>query len=193
MRSMDEREQHWQRLMKAAQSGDEASYHLLLGELSSVIERYLRRHFGHLPFEEDCVQEALIRLHHARHTWQPTRRFGPWLFAIVRHTAIDVIRKGQRYRRAVESWHETKEMLEDSPPQIPANESSEQLDVMFRRLSPGLRDALILTRIDGCTAREAAESLGISATAVKVRCHRAIAQLRAQLRAETTEAAFDGE
>lgn len=192
MRSMDEREQHWQRLMQAAQSGDEASYHLLLEELSSVIERYLRRHFGQLPFEEDCVQEALIRLHHARHTWQPSRRFGPWLFAIVRHTAIDVIRKGQRYRRAVESWHDTKDMFED-PPQSPASDASEQLDTLFQRLSPGLRDALILTRIDGCTAREAADSLGISATAVKVRCHRAISQLRAQLRADSTEAALDGE
>lgn len=192
MRSMDEREQHWQRLMQAAQSGDEASYHLLLGELSSVIERYLRRHFGQLPFEDDCVQEALIRLHHARHTWQPSRRFGPWLFAIVRHTAIDVIRAGQRYRRAVESWHDTKDMFEDSP-QTTTSDTSEQLDEMFRQLSPSLRDALILTRIKGCTTREAADSLGISAAAVKVRCHRAISQLRRQLRTENSEAALDGE
>lgn len=192
MRSMDEREQHWQRLMQATQSGDEASYRLLLGELSSVIERYLRRHFGQLPYEEDCVQEALIRLHHARHTWQADRPFGPWLFAIVRHTAIDVIRKGQRYRQAIESWHDTEDMLDDSSQSI-SNDSREQLDAMFTCLSPGLREALILTRIQGCTAREAAQSLGISATAVKVRCHRAISQLRAELRRETLEAAFDGE
>ena len=86
---MQESDEHrWSVLMVNAQSGNESDYRQLLKELAIVIHKFLRRRFGNHHFIEDCVQEALIAVHQARHTYDPQRPFRPWLFAIVRHKAV---------------------------------------------------------------------------------------------------------
>ncbi len=75
--------------MVNAQAGNESDYRQLLKELAIVIQKFLRSRFGDHHFIEDWVQEALIAVHQARHTYDPQRPFRPWLFAIVRHKAID--------------------------------------------------------------------------------------------------------
>ena len=86
-------EQNWSRLMVNAQAGNESDYRQLLTELTDVIFNFLRSRFGDHHFIEDCVQETLMAIHQARHTYDQHRPFRPWLFAIVRHKAIDTLRK----------------------------------------------------------------------------------------------------
>jgi hypothetical protein len=52
--------------------------------------RYVPHRFGNVEFADDCVQESLIALHEARHTFLPGRPIRPWVFAIVRNQAIDI-------------------------------------------------------------------------------------------------------
>ena len=92
-----EDEARWSAWMAAAQRGDEASYAQILAELGNVIAAFLRAQFGDLELIEDCVQECLLAVHQARHTYDPARRFRPWLFAIVRHKAIDMLRARRAY------------------------------------------------------------------------------------------------
>ena len=160
--------------MTAAQNGDREAYHRLLLELGSVIERYLRRHFGSLPFEEDCVQDALMNLHKARHTWSPGRAFGPWLFTIVRHTAIDAIRHSERYRSALDTYADHRKLSEHSAD----SNASAEVGELLSALNTQQRDVLLLMKLQGLTAREAGSRLGISSTAAKVRCHRALKRLQ---------------
>ena len=91
-------ELRWAALMCSAQAGHEAAYRLLLEELSEVINRYLCSRFGHHHFIEDSVQDTLVAIHQARHTYDQRRRFRPWLFAIVRHKAIDTLRRQKAIR-----------------------------------------------------------------------------------------------
>lgn len=174
--AFETREQRWCDLMHAAQAGDSDAYHRLLSELSDVIERYLRRHFGRLPFEEDCIQDTLMNLHKARHTWSHKRAFGPWLFTIVRHTAIDAIRHSSRYHDALSAYadHQALDRIDACHSDAP------EIGELLARLSDSQREILTLIKINGFTAREAGQRLGISTTAAKVRCHRAIAALRNQ-------------
>ncbi len=62
-------EQRWSRLMVNAQAGNESDYRELLTELTQVIHGFLRNRFGNGHFIEDCVQETLITIHQARHTY----------------------------------------------------------------------------------------------------------------------------
>ena len=178
MQESDER--RWSALMVNAQAGDESDYRQLLKELAQVIQRFLRSRFGDHDFIDDCVQEALIAVHQARHTYDPQRLFRPWLFAIVRHKAIDTLRKQRTREKVVDQYKSEQEIL------FPAgNQTSSEVEFsegsLLASLSTQHREVLVLTKIMGYSIAEAAEKLGISESAVKVRVHRAIRRLRRSL------------
>ncbi len=171
-------EDRWAGLMTRAQDGDAEAYRRLLGELGTAIEAYLRRHFGSSDLLEECVQEALVAVHNARHAWDPTRAFRPWLFTIARHKAIDVLRRGmRRARREVEAAPGHRE------PAAAAADPAAAIDVerFLQDLEPRYREPLVLTKLLGYSTREAAAELGISETALKTRVFRAIRLVREAL------------
>ena len=167
--------------MASAQAGDEADYHTLLTELSRAIKYYLLSRIGAQHFIEDCVQDTLIAVHQARHTYDPRRRFKPWLFAIVRHKAIDTLRR-QR------SQQQLLRRQEDMP--LQEHNHTDDLDNKITQgrlmdcLSPQHREVLTLTKFIGLSNAEAAVRLSISESAVKVRVHRAIGNLTRLMEAD---------
>jgi RNA polymerase sigma-70 factor (ECF subfamily) len=175
-----EDEARWSALMGRAQSGDAAAYRQLLGELSSLVERYLRTRLGSHDFIEDCVQEVLLAVHEARHTYDPRRAFRPWLFAIVRHKATDALRRAEvrgRYTAPGEDYPE---------PGVAGPEATMDSGLLLAALPEGLRQALTLTKINGLSTSEAAAALNISESALKVRVHRAIGKLRRMMQSDLT-------
>lgn len=160
-------EAHWSELMTAAQRGDRRSYEQLLRELGDAIEAYIRRHFGRLSFTEDCVQECLLAIHKGRHTWNPARAFRPWMYTIVRHRVIDLLRNAYAGKEAPESVMHAEPTDHDASADIEAGE-------IFTRLEAHQRDALLLTKIHGYSLAEAAERTGISESAMKSRVARAL-------------------
>ncbi|GAB1267397.1 sigma-70 family RNA polymerase sigma factor [Aurantivibrio infirmus] len=164
----------WSRWMHAAQQGDDESYHLLLDSLGNAITAYLRTRFGALSFLEDCVQECLLAIHQGRHTYQSHRPFRPWLFAIVRHKTIDLLRR-RHYTTPVQHEHVDIEIHE--PVATGSGSRADELvqrEDIFSQLKPSFRQALIMTKVLGLSVREAASETGISEAAMKVRVHRAI-------------------
>ena len=170
-------EQRWSALMAGAQSGNESDYRQLLGELADVVQKFLRSRFGNQHFIDDCVQEALIAIHQARHTYNPKRPFRPWFFALVRNKAIDTLRKRQRQEKVAEHYRREQEVL--ARPAVSVAYPREFVEgPFFRALSNQHREVLVLTKIIGFSIAETAAKLGISEGAVKVRVHRAVGKLR---------------
>lgn len=173
--------------MISAQNGDEIRYRQLLDELSEVIHRYLISRFGYHDFLEDCVQDTLLAIHNARHTYDGNRLFRPWFFAIVRHKSIDALRK-----RRAEQAKITQQGLEDLATNDYAVQacSSHEWDTsitqgrLINALAPPFRQAIVLTKLVGFSNAEAAQQLSISETALKVRVHRGIAKLKRLVEAE---------
>ena len=182
----DADEQRWSAMMASAQGGDEAQYQQLLTELSTVIQRYLISRLGPHEFIEDCVQESLLAIHNGRHTYQPSRPFRPWLFAIVRNKSIDLLRKRNSYENAVAMQADEVHYGENNP----ADHSVQELDDaitqgrLIEALAPPFKQAIVLTKLFGFSNAEAAEKLSISETAVKVRVHRGIAKLKSLFEAD---------
>jgi RNA polymerase sigma-70 factor (ECF subfamily) len=167
--------------MHLANQGDSDTYRRLLEEVGDVIERYLRRRFGDSDFVEDCVQDCLLAIHRARESYDPLRSFRSWLFAIVRHKAIDHLRRrGTRERYEVTEETSSAEPAAATPEPTSALRAAELLD----GLEPKYRDALILTKLHGYSLADAAARAGVSPTAMKSRVHRAIRQVRARLERE---------
>lgn len=176
-------EQRWSELMASAQAGNESDYRQLLTELKDVIYSFLRSRFGNHHFTEDCVQETLIAIHQARHTYDQRRSFRPWLFAIVRNKAIDTLRKQRSRQKITSQYKREQEILCQASRQ---NEAEGEIikGRLLESLSVQHREVLVLTKIIGFSIAEAAEKLGISESLVKVRVHRAIGKLRQIIEAD---------
>ena len=178
-------EQRWAEWMLAAQAGDTAAYTALLEEIARVLRAYLLSRFGHAEFVDDCVQECLLAIHGARHTYQRGRPFRPWLFTIARHKAIDQLRR----RRVRE---DRQEALDDAEPALQQAAAAEETDVtaavLLRQLPKDSRDALLLTKFAGYSTAEAAALCGCSVGAMKVRVFRALRAARRILDADRSDA-----
>ena len=173
-------ERRWAGLMLDSNQGDRRAYEQLLTEVSDVIESYLRLRFGPINLLEDCVQECLLALHKARNTYDPKRAFRPWMFTIVRHKTIDILRKTQRQVQIESAFTLEPNDVTDT------NHLMKLIDGVrvLNRLSPDHREAVALMKYAGYTVPEAAHWLGISESAVKARLHRGLLAIRKQLDTE---------
>ena len=166
-------EEHWSGLMVRAQAGEKAAYNTLLIELGVVIDRYIHLHFGELPNLEDCVQECLLALHRARHTYDPNRLFRPWMFTIVRHKTIDMLRQ-----RQVISEHDVN--LESEPSFDTDFDRMIDGQNLLNGLADDQRQAVALTKYLGMTTDEAAVAVGIKEPAMKARLRRGLKTIEKQ-------------
>ena len=176
VRRFREDEAQWSQWMVDAQQGNQEHYQALLIALGKAIEHYIRAHFGNIDFLEDCVQECLLAVHQGRHTYNPQRPFRPWLFAVVRNKAVDLLRKRRPDQGYCEDSSELKHYVSEGQA-----ESLVQREDLFKHLAEPYREALILTKVIGLTAKEAAKKIGVSLPAMKVRVYRGLTVLRKQL------------
>lgn len=173
----------WGQWMQAAQAGDQAAYGRLLSELAPVARRMAARQmaaFGVTEDVEDAVQEILLTLHGARHTYDPDRPFLPWFAAIVDHRVKD----GLRHRRR----HRGRETDIDSVPETflaqAANTSAtDRMDLgkAVAKLPAGQRQAVEMLKIKEMSLAEASAASGQSVPALKVAMHRALKTLKGML------------
>ncbi|MGB5324288.1 MAG: sigma-70 family RNA polymerase sigma factor [Pseudomonadales bacterium] len=177
MPTSSDEERRWSELMREAQQGDADAYTRLLTELSGAIARMLRGQFGDFPFIEDCVQESLIAVHQARHTWHAGKAFKPWLNALVKHKTIDLLRKQNRHRQAA---YDTTETGDEAAPAKPAAAIEDLLTGarLLAQLDKPNRDALLYTKLVGLSVEDTAVQLDTTPAAVKQRVRRAIAKTR---------------
>jgi RNA polymerase sigma-70 factor (ECF subfamily) len=159
--------------MERAQRGDREAYRALLEDVSSLLIAFLRRRLSDSPDLEDVYQETLMALHRARHTYEPSRPFEPWLFGIARHVAIDHARRRlARLRR---------EALVDVLPEVATQGDGpavRQLDQALGRLSATQREVIGLLYVQGLSVDAAAARAGTTTGAIKVRAHRAYRALK---------------
>ncbi len=69
-------------LMKLSLNGDQRAYADLLRETSRLLRPFLAKRLSFTNEVDDLLQEILISLHKARHTYDGNRPFKPWIYAI---------------------------------------------------------------------------------------------------------------
>ncbi len=180
-------EERWSEWMVRAQAGDQLAYGKLMTELGAAIERFVGHRFGRGvtgDLVEECVQESLLAIHRARHTYDPARPFRPWLLTLVRHKAIDLLRRDRGRRRRLLDAPDSS-ALEGRAFDDPSHEHDAA--TVLERLEPKYRSALVLTKLEGCSIEEAARRDGVSVSAMKTRVHRAIRSVQKHFLAEEAE------
>jgi RNA polymerase sigma-70 factor (ECF subfamily) len=171
----EERDAYLSALAARWQAGDASAFAEIYNMTADAVEGYLRRWVRSTEVD-DLKQEAYLRLIDARRTYRPDMPFRPWLFAIVRHTALDARRS--RKRRAL---HESSDELVPEPAAPgPAEEHLDGVRLMeaMNALPEDQREVVWLARVQGMTSVEIGKVVGASPGAVKVRLHRATERLR---------------
>jgi RNA polymerase sigma factor (sigma-70 family) len=171
--------------MVAAQAGDRAAYEALLRDCIPFIQRVARGQGVPSDFVDDVVQETLLTIHQARHTYDPSRSFTAWLRTIAQRRAIDGLRRGGRTRKreihaplAYESQSDPNGDPEEAAIQI---DHTEALNFAVGKLSTRQREAVEHLALRGQSLAQAATATGKSAGSLRVNWHRALKTLRAQL------------
>ena len=89
--------QSWSHLMTQVQAGNQEAYRQFLDEIGPVLYTFVRRRVFNQQMVPDVYQEVLLTLHKARHTYDPTRPLGPWLFTVARNSLLDALGKNRKF------------------------------------------------------------------------------------------------
>jgi len=162
--------------------GDEAAFAVVYDELAPRLHGYLIRQTRDPARAEDILQQTFLQMHRARATFEAGAEVLPWAFAIARRLMIDGFRRG---RREVLEAGEARD--DRAAPDVPADdlvqaqELAARLRVELAKLPDTQRVAFELVKQEGLSLAEAAEVLGTTVAAVKLRAHRAYEALRLAL------------
>lgn len=172
----------WSLLMARGQDGDERAYRSLLLGISPYV-RALARQAGLSPTDcEDAVQDVLMTIHAIRHTYDPTRPFGPWLAGVARNRLADRLRRRARlWARETELTVEHETFVTVETNSIEAADEARRLRAAVAQLPQGQREAVELLKLKELSLKEASALTGQSEAALKVAVHRAVKRLRTML------------
>lgn len=163
-------------MMIAGQDGDRLAYDALLHGLRAVVSAYVRRRVGTAAWTDDVVQDVLLTIHRARHTWNRDRPFAPWFYAVMQSRLIDTIRRQRRTARWEEPMNAPPVVWSQSPED--AAIAKADLAQAMQALTPAQRLVIERLKLDEMSVRQVAGQTGLSESNVKVIAHRGYAALR---------------
>ena len=171
-------------LTDRAVSGQPDAIESLIEQVRPMVVRYCRtrlsRIAGHYHIADDVAQEVCIALLAALPRYRDMGRpFASFVYGIASHKVADAVRSATRSAVPTED-------LPDGPDEGPGPEEmavayieAQRARDLLARLPGHLRELLVLRMVTGLTAEETGDQLGMSAGAVRVAQHRALARLRA--------------
>jgi RNA polymerase sigma-70 factor (ECF subfamily) len=164
-------------LAARVEKGDLAAFRGIVDHTRASMYRLAARLSGDLAEAEDALQEAYMDAYRALREgrWDGRSKVETWLYRIVTNACIDALRKR---RESASQAREPREPRFDGLVAAEARVALRELDAMLADLAPQDRAALVLTAVEGLSAKAAAEALGCSEGALEQRLVRARAALR---------------
>lgn len=171
-------------LTALAAGGQPAAIESLLRQIRPMVVRYCQARLGqitgHHQVADDVAQEVCIAVLNALPRYRDMGRpFASFVFGIASHKVADARRYAARLAIPIED-------LPDGPDEQPGPEETVVADLeaqraraLLARLPEHQRDLLALRVLTGLSAEETGKTLGMTAGAVRVAQHRALARLRA--------------
>jgi RNA polymerase sigma-70 factor (ECF subfamily) len=173
------------RAMSRYADGDDGAFAEVFRALSPRLQGFLRRLCGSDELAGDLVQETFLRMHRARGSFAKDGAVLPWAYAIARNCYVSHARsfKAKVSRTSVDiADHEVPTGLEASAEEAAsAKQRARIVDRTLAAMSEANRAAFILIRFEGQSVADAAQILGASEGAVKLRAFRAYELLREAL------------
>jgi RNA polymerase sigma factor (sigma-70 family) len=163
-----------ERLVKLARSGHERAFDAIVDRYRKPLVRYCRRI---LPESrcEDAVQQAFLNAHTALTSSDEAVQLKPWLFAITRNAALNMLRQnGWNYEEIPLDFDGVRRPDQVFEQRIELQQTVAALNDLPQRQ----RDALVMREFEGRSYDEIALALGANDGAVRQLLNRARVTLR---------------
>ncbi len=166
-------------LVEAAKRGDRAALDRLFQRHQATIYRIGLRICGTEEDAKDVLQETLLAAVRALPEFRGASSVSTWLYTIARSHCLRQRRRSKYAPAAIESLdaveHADRVIDPSRPPdqELDGRRLEAVLEGAIRALDPKYREVLVLRDVEGLSAAEVAEVLGLSVEAVKSRLHRA--------------------
>ena len=172
-------------------SGDAAAWQEIVQQYHRRIYNICYRFSGSADDSADLTQEVFIKMYRTLSTYDTTRAsFMTWVTTVTRNLLVDHFRKG-KYDRVTDSLDATPgnqeegltlaEQLEDqaaSPEaRVRSQETQKLVHEALKRLSPELREAVILRDLQDMDYKDIAKVLNVPEGTVKSRINRGRTEL----------------
>jgi RNA polymerase sigma factor (sigma-70 family) len=166
-------------LVQRCLRGDSSAWEELVRRHSRRIYNLCYRFTGKTYESEDLTQEVFLRVYRTLGSYRSAHGgFATWMTSVTRNLLIDHYRRTKR-DRMTDSLDdampklETKESLGRRPDQTAlVGELSEQVQRALSKVSPDLREAVVLRDLQGLEYREIQDVLGVPEGTVKSRINR---------------------
>src|SRR5580658_10685585 len=173
-------------LADLAISGQPEAIESLLVEVRPMVVRYCRARLGRISGQyhvaDDVAQEVCIAVLSALPRYRDMGRpFASFVFGIASHKVADAIRNAARLAIPTEDLPDGPDGRPGPEETVVAYIEAEHARALLARLPVHQRELLVLRVLSGMTAEETGHALGMSAGAVRVAQHRALARLRAMV------------
>jgi RNA polymerase sigma-70 factor (ECF subfamily) len=178
-------------LVRRCVAGDAVAWEEIVQRFNRRIYNICYRFTGSPHDAEDLAQEVFIKIYRTLKTYDTDKgAFMTWVATLTRNLLVDHFRKGKQ-DRATESMDEPATTQEDSislaerlqdlgpPPdaRLQAREAQEMVQKALQKLSPELREAVILRDLQDMDYREIALALKVPEGTVKSRINRGRTEL----------------
>jgi RNA polymerase sigma-70 factor, ECF subfamily len=144
------------RLVEEVRRGDQSAFETLVrryeGRLLSVLSRFVQDR----ELTRDLAQETFLRVYERLNQFDPSRRFGPWLFRIGVNLTVDYLRK--RKRRIWPSLFGDARTEKTPDPEVADPREALDLEQEVRKILEGIpekyRTVLILRDLENFSTSE---------------------------------------
>ena len=172
-------------LVDAARAGDRQALEQLLAQHQARVYRFGKRMCGDDEDAQDVLQETLIAAARTLPEFRGASSVSTWLYSIARSFCIKKRRTSKFAPAHLESLEEHAEHAAGLPDpgrspeeDLAGRELRATLDAAIAELEPMYREVLVLRDVEGLSASEVGEALGLTVEAVKSRLHRARVAVR---------------
>ena len=161
-------------LMARVREGREDAFRHLVERHQRALLNFFAR-LGASHHGEDLAQETFVRLWNYRKKYKPAAKFTTFLYTLARHAWVDFLRRQTRFQLFASRYREEMPSATDGG----LGRLRKELDIQaaLERLSPKLREVLVLAVHQGLAYEEIAAILRIPVGTVKSRVFNALAAL----------------
>ncbi|MFO1498646.1 MAG: RNA polymerase sigma factor [Verrucomicrobiota bacterium] len=170
--------------MARVRDGEIEELGVLYGRHRGPLFRFFVRLTGSHALSEDLVHDVFLRMLKYRRSFEKGKVFRTWMYQVARHARIDSWRKRQGEISLEGAGAQSCESLPspESSPDLSLRQQQE-LNLLQRALGElplESREVLVLARFQGLKYEEIARVLDCSVSAVKMRVHRALKEVKDQ-------------
>jgi len=168
-----------QELLDRCLAGEDSAWEALLKSYSRKIYNLCYRFTGRAEEAEDVTQEVFINVFQTLNSYHAAQgSFGTWLNRVARNHLVDHYRRARKDRVTSSLEDELPEAEQQPSPhmeptgQVESRERREVLQQGLDKLSPDLREAVILRDLHDLDYEEIAQVLSVPQGTVKSRINR---------------------